>query len=265
MKITSLQNPKIKEIVALRKAGARKESGLAVVEGLREIQTAISAGIPVDSVFSCPELIKEDAFSTLPGITGKSLFELTEPVFRKIACREGPDGWLALVKPPNLTLNDVRLSANPLVIVLEAVEKPGNLGAILRTADAANADAVVLCDPQTDIYNHNVVRSSIGCIFTRQVVACSSADAIAWLSAKRIAILAATPHGADSYTATDMRGPAAIVLGTEADGLSETWLSAATHRIKIAMKGSADSLNVSTSCAILVFEAIRQREQGQKQ
>lgn len=259
MKITSLQNPKIKEAVRLRKAGVRREAGLVLIEGLREIQTAVAAGVPVDSLFFCPELAGDQSASSVSGVKPESLLEVTEPVFRKMACRENPDGFLALASPRPLSLSDVKLAANPLVIVLEAVEKPGNLGAILRTADAAGVDAVIVCDPQTDIFNPNVIRSSIGCVFTKQVAACTSDEAIAWLRKQKIRILAATPHDAVPYTETGMSGSVALVLGTEADGLSEKWLSAADARVGIAMRGRADSLNVSTSCAVLVFEAIRQR------
>ena len=180
-------------------------------------------------------------------------------VFNKMAYREESDGLIALSRPKDLSLNKVILSTNPFVILLESVEKPGNLGAILRTADAANVDAVIVCDPKTDVYNPNTIRSSIGCVFTRQVVACTSQDALKWLKQNNFCVFASEPVASESYYIADFKKPTAIVLGSEADGLSEFWISNADQRIKIPMKGYSDSLNVSVSAAILTFEAMRQR------
>jgi TrmH family RNA methyltransferase len=188
--------------------------------------------------------------------------DISPEVFGKIAYRENSDGVVAIAKPKLHTLEYIKLSANPFVIVLEAVEKPGNLGAILRTADAAAVDAVVVCDPQTDLYNPNVVRSSVGGIFTVQTAVCSSADAAAWLKANNISSYAAELQAAEFYQDIDFRMPSAIVMGTEAEGLTGFWLKNATKRIKIPMRGKIDSLNVSVSTAVLTFEAMRQRGEG---
>jgi TrmH family RNA methyltransferase len=259
-KIVSLQNARIKNIVKLSKSKERKEQGLFIIEGARELSLALVANYTIDSVFICPELyIKSDYPNVLDSIPDNKLFEVSEAVFDKIAYREGSDGLLALAKPQSHTLSDLELSENPFIIILEAVEKPGNLGAILRTADAAQADAVVICDPATDLYNPNVVRSSVGCLFTVQTAVCSSEEALAFLHNKGIKSYAAELTASQWYHETDMRSSSAIVMGTEADGLTDFWLRNADHRIKIPMRGKIDSLNVSVSTAILTFEAMRQR------
>ena len=180
-------------------------------------------------------------------------------MFEKIAYREGSDGLLTLASPKNHTLNDLKLSETPFIIILEAVEKPGNLGAILRTADAAQADAVIICDPATDLYNPNAIRSSVGCLFTVQTAVCSSQDALDFLRYKKIKSFAAELQASQWYQDTDFSVPSAIVMGTEADGLTDFWLTNADARIKIPMRGKIDSLNVSVSTAVLTFEAMRQR------
>jgi len=188
--------------------------------------------------------------------------EVGKAAFARIAYREGSDGLIALAVPRNLKLNELKLSSNPLILVLESVEKPGNLGAIMRTADAAGIDAVIVCDPLTDIYNPNAIRSGVGCIFTRQVVLSTSKEAIEWLKRKKIKIYAAAlTNKALIYHQMNFCGPTAIVMGTEATGLSNDWLDNSDNQIIIPMKGIADSMNVSTSAAVLVFEALRQREQ----
>jgi TrmH family RNA methyltransferase len=185
--------------------------------------------------------------------------ELSKAVFEKIAYRDNSDGLIALVVPRDLKPDALILSTNPIVLVLESVEKPGNLGAILRTADAADIDAIIVCDPQTDIYNPNVIRSSLGCIFTKQVVTCTTAEANLFLKKKGIKTFAAALAATISYHETDFTCPCAIIMGSEANGLTDTWLNNADAKIKIPMFGKVDSLNVSTSAAILVFEAKRQR------
>jgi TrmH family RNA methyltransferase len=182
-----------------------------------------------------------------------------------MAYRDNVDGVVALVVPKSLRLADVKLPANPLVIVLEAVEKPGNLGAILRTADAAKADAVIVCDPQTDLYNPNTIRSSLGSLFTNQVVAAPSAEVLAWLKSYGITSYAAALTGKEFYHHQDFTRPTAIVMGTEATGLTNTWLRGADKQIKVPMRGEVDSLNVSATTAILVFEACRQRNFGMRE
>jgi TrmH family RNA methyltransferase len=191
------------------------------------------------------------------------VLEVGKAAFARIAYREGSDGLIALAVPRNLKINELKLSTIPLILILESVEKPGNLGAIMRTADAAGIDAVIVCDPLTDIYNPNAIRSGVGCIFTCQVVTSSSEEAIDWLKKRKIKVYAAAlTDNALIYHHMDFRGPTAIVMGTEATGLSREWLGSSDAQIIIPMKGIADSMNVSTSAAVLVFEAVRQREQG---
>lgn len=263
MLITSLQNPSVKNIVKLAKSRERKEQQLFVIEGARELSLALQSDYIVESVYVCWEMFEKTKYpGVLDGIEKKNIFDVSPEVFCKMAYRENSDGVVATAKPRSHTLGDLKLSVNPFVIVLEAVEKPGNLGAILRTADAAAVDAVVVCDPQTDLYNPNVVRSSVGGIFTVQTAVCSSADAAAWLKANNISSYAAELQAAEFYQDIDFRMPSAIVMGTEAEGLTGFWLKNATKRIKIPMRGKIDSLNVSVSTAVLTFEAMRQRGEG---
>lgn len=259
-RITSLQNPKIKNIVKLGKAKERKAQNLFVLEGARELTLAQSANYEVDSVFICPELFgKTDYPDVLENISQHLIHEVSQQVFEKIAYREGSDGLIALMKPKSHTLQDLKLSENPFIIILEAVEKPGNLGAILRTADAAQVDAVIVCDPLTDIYNPNAIRSGVGCTFTVPTAICSSEEALSWLKQNKITSFAAELKASSWYQETDYTQPSAIVMGTEADGLTPFWLTNADHRIKIPMRGKIDSLNVSVSTAVITFEAMRQR------
>ncbi len=261
-KITSLQNPKIKNISKLiSKAKERKEQKLFPIEGAREIMLALEGGYVLDSVFICPELfVKTDYPVVLEGIDQRILFEVTAEIFCKLAYRENSDGLLALAQLKIHKLEDLYLSENPFLILMEAVEKPGNLGAVLRTADAAGVDAVIVCDPHTDIYNPNVIRSSVGCLFTVQTAICSNQEAIDFLRQKKICSYAAELQASEFYQNIDFCPPSAIIMGTEADGLSDFWLRQADFRIKIPMKGKIDSLNVSVSTAILTFEAMRQRQ-----
>ncbi len=255
--ITSPQNPKIKNVVRLlEKAAERREQNLTVVEGEREITLALHAGYTLQTLFVCRELHSQSlGFS----VSKDTILEVSKPVFDKIAYRENRDGLVALVMPKKQTLETLKLRSNPFLVILESVEKPGNLGAILRTADAAQVDAVIICDPQTDLYNPNVIRSSIGCLFSTQVAVCTSDEALQWLKKKNIRSYAAALTATHFYHETDLAQPCAIVMGTEATGLSDNWLRNADDQIKIPMRGEIDSLNVSTSTAILVFEAMRQR------
>lgn len=263
MLITSLQNPSVKNIVKLAKSRERKEQQLFVIEGARELSLALQSDYIVESVYVCWEMFEKTKYpSVLDSMEEKNVLDISPEVFGKIAYRENSDGVVAIAKPKLHKLEYIKLSGNPFVIVLEAVEKPGNLGAILRTADAAAVDAVVVCDPQTDLYNPNVVRSSVGGIFTVQTAVCSSADAAAWLKANNISSYAAELQAAEFYQDIDFRMPSAIVMGTEAEGLTGFWLKNATKRIKIPMQGKIDSLNVSVSTAVLTFEAMRQRGEG---
>lgn len=256
-KITSLQNPKIKHIAKLQqKSSERRKQNQIVIEGLREIALAIKSGYKINSVFVCSEIVDSD---TIHQLRINDYSEISLNVYKKLAYRGSTEGIIALAEPRDLKLEDIKLRTNPLIIILESVEKPGNLGAILRTADAADLDAVIVCDPLTDVYNPNAIRSSVGCVFTNQVVACSSDEAIQWLKKNNIKSYAAALSATDFYHETDVTGPTAIVMGTEADGLTEKWLKNTDKQIIIPMSGEIDSLNVATSTAILVFEAMRQR------
>lgn len=259
-KITSIQNPKIKNIVKLSKARERKLQNLFIIEGARELSLAISANYQIKSVYICNDLFtKTDYPHVLDNINKNNIIEVSISVFEKIAYREGSDGIIALVEPKSHTLSNIITKSNPFIIVLESIEKPGNLGAILRTADAAQVDAIIVCDPLTDVYNPNVIRSSVGCLFTVQIATCSSEDALKWLRQKEIKTFAAELNTDYWYQDADYRKSSAIIMGTEADGLTSFWLKNADRRIKIPMRGKIDSLNVSTSTAIITFEAMRQR------
>lgn len=268
-KLSSAQNPKIKELLSIQeKSRLRRSKGIFAVEGRREIVHCIESGFPVRSIFCCPDIAgKDDIDEVLQMIEARQaepgdckVFELTRDLYSKVAYREGTEGIIALMKCRDLRLEDIVLSENPLVIVLESVEKPGNLGAVLRSADASGADAIIVCDPLTDLYNPNLIRSSIGAVFTKQVCAASSEDTIAWLKKHGIQILTAQLQDSKWYYDTDMKGATAIVMGTEATGLTDLWRKNADSHIKIPMLGKLDSLNVSVSAAILLFEAVRQRQ-----
>ena len=257
--ITSLQNQQIKDVVKLNNSRERRKQDLFVIEGARELSLAVSVGdYEIHKLFVCDELLSMEG-KRIIGKLNIPYEKVSAEVFGKMAYREESDGIIAVSAPKYLSLDMVRLSPNPFVIVLESVEKPGNLGAILRTADAARVDVVVVCDPKTDVYNPNIVRSSIGCVFTKQVVACTSEEALQWLKQSGIRIFAAEPAASEWYHEADFTQPTAIVMGTEARGLTDYWLRNADHRIKIPMRGYIDSLNVSVSTAVITFEAVRQR------
>jgi TrmH family RNA methyltransferase len=258
--ITSLQNPSIKNVVKLSKARERMEQQRFVIEGARELSLALEGGYEVVELYVCRELFATTRYpGVLTAVPKKAVVEVSHEVFRKMVYRENSDGVVALARPKEHGLGNLKLSESPFVIILEAVEKPGNLGAVLRTADAAGVDAVVVCDPRTDLYNPNVVRSSIGTLFTVQTARCTSAEALEWLRENGIASYAAELQAAEWYQDVDFTAPSAIVMGTEAEGLTDFWIDNATKRIKIPMRGKIDSLNVSVSTAVLTFEAMRQR------
>ncbi|MBQ6953074.1 MAG: RNA methyltransferase [Bacteroidales bacterium] len=259
--ITSGQNLKIKQLLLLQeKSKARREQGLFVVEGRRELEHCLAAGYTVRTLFVCPEIAGSLAAEGTPSSAKASVIEIPEQLYRKVAYREGTEGIIAEVEYKSLKLLDLQLPENPLVMVLERVEKPGNLGAVLRSADAAGADAVLICDPLTDLYNPNLIRASIGAVFTVPTVACTSEEAIAFLQTKGIQILTAQLQDSSLYYDVDMRRGTALVMGTEATGLTDQWRQAASAHIRIPMLGRLDSLNVSVSAAILLFEAVRQRQ-----
>ena len=263
MEISSAQNPRIKHLLLLQqKSQQRRREGLFVVEGVRELQHCIEAGFEIDSLFVCEEM---DPPLTPPCREG-NVFSLPRQLYEKVAYRGSTEGVIAIIKERKMTLTDLmsHLSSltshhSPLIIVVEGVEKPGNLGAVLRSADAAKADVVIVCDPLTDLYNPNLIRASIGAIFTVPTVACSSEECIAFLKEHGIRILTAQLQDSKLYYDTDMCSPVAIVMGTESTGLTQQWREAADAHIRIPMLGRLDSLNVSVSAAILLFEAVRQR------
>ena len=296
--IISPQNPKVKRLLALQKdSSLRRETGLFVVEGRREIQRCIDAGFEIDSIFFCPAVSGDGAGGLSPetaevrsrvpdeaplgakraqtalkgagectlertgALQGTKTFEVSKAVYEKIAYRGSTEGVIAEVRARKLGLEDLQLTDNPLIVVLESVEKPGNLGAVLRSADAAGAAAVLVCDPLTDLYNPNLIRSSTGAAFSVPCVACTSEEAIKWLKLKGVRILTAQLQDSVLYYDTNMRDATAIVMGTESTGLSQQWRAAADAHIRIPMLGVADSLNVSVSAAILLYEAVRQRQQ----
>ena len=250
--ITSGQNPKIKHLMMLQqKSSERRKEGLFVVEGRRELDHCINAGYEVDTLF----VLQGNVPPTVPA----RIFEVSSNVYEKIAYRGSTEGIIAEVRSKSRALTDLNLPENPLVVVLESVEKPGNLGAILRSADASGVDAVIVCDPLTDLYNPNLIRSSIGAIFTVPCIACTSEDCIHFLKERNIQILTAQLQDSELYYDTDMKRGTAIVMGTESTGLTNIWRKAADAHIRIPMLGQLDSLNVSVSAAVLMYEAVRQR------
>lgn len=255
-RIESLQNEKIKRIIKLRKASQRKKIDSIIIEGKKEIELALSSNIKIFELYYCPEIIKKFDLK----IDNQIIVEVSKEVFEKISYRDTPDGYLAIARPKFLEIDEVELSKNPLILVLENVEKPGNLGALLRTCDASGADLVILNKAQTDIYNPNVIRASRGTVFTSQIVALSIDKTKKFLEKNKIQILTATDKARKNYFEIDLRKPTAIVLGAEHDGLSKEWLEASFEKAKIPMKGKIDSLNVSVSGAVIIYEALRQRE-----
>ncbi len=256
--ITSHHNPKIKSLIALEKPRERKKQCLFVIEGKKEISLALEANYKIGNLFFCEELITRNEVERLK-IEDKLLIPVSREVFDKIAIRENSGGIVAVAEQKVHRLDEIKLTGNPLILVLESVEKPGNLGAILRTADAAGIDAVIICDPQTDFYNSNVIRSSLGCVFTNQIAAATSEETIAWLVKNNIKIYCTYLRASKPYHEIDFSKPSAIVMGTEAIGLSDTWVEQSTSNIIIPMGGKIDSMNVSTAAAVVIFEAKRQR------
>ena len=260
--ITSTQNPRIKRLLSLQqKAGERRRAGLFVAEGLRELSHCCEGGFVAEEIYFCPSLLQGDAANFLDKWAAEAVWHQVSPeVYGRIAYRGTTEGVVAVIRERKLTLDDLQLRENPLFVVLESVEKPGNLGAVLRSADAAGADAVLIGDPLTDLYNPNLIRASIGAVFTVPVVAAPSAQLISFLQERNIQILTAQLQDSSLYYETDMRRGIAIVMGTESTGLTQQWRLAADAHIRIPMLGRLDSLNVSVSAAILLFEAVRQRK-----
>lgn len=240
------------------KAKARKQAGTFLIEGKREIELAIKGNYEIESILFLPELVSEAELAALsPRI---QLIEITKEVYQKLAYRDTTEGILAVAKTKPLRLQDLQLSQNPLILVAEAPEKPGNIGALLRTADAANLDAVIIANPKSDLYNPNIVRSSVGGLFTNQIATGSTEEIIRFLQQKKINFYCATLQNSTPYHTQNYTNPTALVVGTEATGLTDAWRDAATHNIIIPMQGEIDSMNVSVAAAILIFEAKRQRD-----
>lgn len=286
--ITSAQNRKVKELLTLvEKSKARSAAGLFVVEGQRELGHCLDAGFIPETLFICGEVmaVQNNAVNgaktghLAENIEGKDgldaliakaealnprlgVVQIPAFLYEKVAYRGSTEGIIAEVHSAPRSLEDLRLGESPLVMVLESVEKPGNLGAVLRSADAAGADAVIVCDPLTDIWNPNLIRSSVGAVFSVPVAVCTSADAIAFLKKRGIRILTAQLQDSEWYYDTDMTGATALVMGTESTGLTQAWRDSADAHIKIPMLGRLDSLNVSVSAAVLLYEAVRQRKGG---
>ena len=257
--ITSSQNPFIKSLVQLQeKAKSRKQSGTFLIEGKREIELAIKGNYELETVLFLPELISEEQLSKLSK-SQINLIEINKEVYQKLAYRDTTEGIIAVAKTKSLALQDLKLPENPLILVMESIEKPGNIGAMLRTCDAANIDAVIIANPKTDLYNPNIVRSSVGCLFTNQIATGSTEEVIQFLKEKNIAIFGATLQNSNFYHTQDYTIPTALVVGTEATGLTQAWRDAATQNVIIPMQGEIDSMNVSVASAILLFEAKRQR------
>ncbi len=259
-KISSIQNQLIKELVQLKeKSRNRNNSGQFLIEGEREIELAIKGNYELETVLFYPELFSVEQLNDL---TTKQLntIEISKDVYQKLAHRKTTEGILAVAKTKPLELSELKLNTeNPLILVAEAPEKPGNIGALLRTADAANVDAVIIANPKTDMYNPNIIRSSVGCVFTNQIATGSTHEVINYLKENDINIYCAALQVSADYHTQDYTQPTAIVVGTEATGLSDEWLESSTQNIIIPMQGDIDSMNVSVAAGILIFEAKRQR------
>ena len=262
--ITSRQNQRIKDTVKLRQRRIREEKHQTVIDGVREISRAIEAGVQPLEAFVCQALLDgRDAIKLVENISsqGCQISEVTAPVFEKLAFGDRAEGIVAVISIPQAGLSDLQLPQKPVIGIIEGVEKPGNLGAILRSADAAGVGALVVADGRTDLFNPAVIRASLGTIFTVPTCTATSSETLAWLNSEKIPILAARPDGTVLHTETDMTRGAAIVLGSEADGLSDTWLGDDIQPIRLPMHGAADSLNVSATAAVLFYEALRQKSQ----
>jgi TrmH family RNA methyltransferase len=256
--ITSIQNPYIKSLVLLQeKAKARKQSGTFLIEGQREITLAQKGGYEVITILFYPEICSESNAKSL--VKNAEFIEINKEIFEKLAYRDTTEGVIGVAKTKSLSLTNLKLSDNPLLLIAEAPEKPGNIGALLRTADAAGLDAVIIANPKGDLFNPNIVRSSVGCLFTNAIATGTTSEIIAFLKEKNIDFYCATLQNSTSYHTQDYTKPTALVVGTEATGLTQEWREAATQNIIIPMQGAIDSMNVSVAAAILIFEAKRQR------
>ena len=257
--ISSLQNPTVKRLLQVQeKSRTRKKEGGFIIEGIREIELALAGGYEITEVYYNESLLSEEEVTRLVSGPHISYTSLSVEVYQKVAYRTGTEGVIAFAKARQTQLTELILPENPLILVAEAPEKPGNIGALLRTADAAAVDAVIVANPRTDLYNPNIIRSSVGCVFTTQIATASSTEVITFLQSKKIQIYSAILQDAVAYDMQDYTSGSAIVVGTEATGLTEEWRTVGTN-VKILMRGKIDSMNVSVAAGILVFEARRQR------
>jgi TrmH family RNA methyltransferase len=257
--ITSVQNPFIKSLILLKeKAKARKQSGTFLIEGIREIELAIKGNYEIETLLFVPEITSNFQISKFSNFQIE-IIEISKEVYQKLAYRDTTEGIIAVAKTKSHQLSDLQLPENPLILVMESIEKPGNIGAMLRTCDAAKIDAVIIANPKTDLYNPNMVRSSVGCLFTNQIATASTEETIDFLKQNNINFYSATLQNSTSYHTQNFTKPTALVVGTEATGLTEPWRESATQNIIIPMQGEIDSMNVSVAAAILIFEAKRQR------
>lgn len=259
--ITSLTNPRVKAAVRLRDHRERAATGLTIVDGAREILRAVDAGVRVETTFIAPDLVRlPDAIAVADRLGRRpTAIEVSPAVLAKVAFGDRSDGVVAIVEAPRVGLADLTLPLNALIVVVEGIEKPGNLGAILRSADGAGVSALIAAEPRTDLFNPNAIRASLGTIFGTPVVSATSAETLAWLTARGVRPIATIVDAETNYTDADLTGPVAVVLGSEAGGLGPTWRDPAVLPISIPMAGAADSLNVSVAAAVVLYEAVRQR------
>lgn len=258
--ISSIQNSYIKELVKLQeKSRERKKKGLFIVEGQREISLVIKGNYTIESLLVLPELVSKEFIQSIE-VGPTQLIEITKEVYQKLAYRDSTEGVIAVAKAKQFSVDNIRFdNPTPLILVMEGIEKPGNVGAMLRTADAAKVDAVFIANPKSDLFNPNIIRSSVGCVFTNQIAIGTSEEVIGFLQKQHINIYSATLQNSNEYHKNDYRKATALVVGTEATGLTQVWRDAATQNINIPMQGEIDSMNVSVAAAILTFEAKRQR------
>jgi TrmH family RNA methyltransferase len=263
--ITSVTNQRVKQLVKLRNRRERDASGRFLIEGYRELTRAVNSGLKIREIYSCPELFlgeNEDPLIERAVAGGAERVELGSEAFRKVSYRDRPEGLLGLADQFPTSLDRLKPGVNPLILIVESIEKPGNLGTMLRTADAAGVDAVIVCEPTTDPFNPNVVRASLGCLFLVQLAVSSTPDALRWLAERGIATFATTPEATVPHWQVDLRGPTAIAVGSEQYGLTETWLQETGTQIRIPMGGQVDSLNAAMAAGVVLFEAVRQRSGG---
>ncbi len=255
--ISSVQNPLVKDIIELKsKASKRRETKRCIIEGQKEIEIAIESGISIE------KLLVDKSISFIPELFESKIQEIifcSSEVMDKIALRDLKSKFVALAQTKYLSISDIKLSKNPFVLILENIEKPGNLGSLFRTSDAANVDLIICADMQTDLYNPNVIRNSLGCVFSKQIVFCTNQEAFSFCKKNKIATQATFLHTENYYYQQDFTQPTAIIFGTESTGITEFWQSNADHTIKIPMLGKIDSMNVSNSASILLYEVVRQR------